>query len=93
MVYHRDEFFTLIADKIAVRDYIKLTMGEEYLIPLLGVFNKPEDIDFDRLPEAFVMKCNHDSGSAIVCDDKKTLNRKYINQHFHQRLKRNPYYT
>lgn len=93
MLFQKNDFFTLIADKIAVRDYIELTLGKEHLAPLLGVYDKPESINLEELPDKFVIKCNHDSGSAIICDNKKTLNRSDIIRHFKKHLKRNPYYT
>ena len=60
-----------LADKYLVREWIKQIIGEEYLIPLLGVYDKFEEIDFDKLPDKFVIKCNHDSGSVSLCDKKK----------------------
>ena len=62
-----------LVDKLAVREYIKENIGEEYLIPLIAVYDRFEDIRFEQLPDKFVIKCNHDSGSCIVCKDKKTL--------------------
>ena len=93
MVNQRSDFFTLVADKISVRDYVELAIGPDYLVPLLGVFEKPEEIEFSRLPLSFVMKCNHDSGSAIICNNKYDLDLENVMRHFKQHLKRNPYYT
>jgi len=62
-----------LADKYAVRDWVKEKIGEQYLIPLLGVWDKFEDIDFDSLPQKFVLKCNHGSGYNIVVTDKAKL--------------------
>ena len=53
---------SIVSDKLLVRDYVKDKIGEEYLIPLLGSWEKYDDIDFSQLPEQFVLKCNHDSG-------------------------------
>ncbi len=63
-----------MADKYLVRDWVKEKVGEEYLIPLLGVYDKFEDIDFDKLPNQFVIKCNHGSGYNIIVKDKSKLN-------------------
>ena len=71
-LYDRKPEYTQMVDKYAVREYIKNTIGEEYLIPLLGVWDSFDEIDFDALPNQFVLKCNHDSGSVIICKDKKT---------------------
>lgn len=74
-LYDRKEKYTILQDKLLVRDYVKETIGEEYLIPLLGAWDKGEDIDFDSLPEQFVLKCNHDCASVIICRDKSKLNQ------------------
>ncbi|KLI14636.1 ATP-grasp fold amidoligase family protein, partial [Brachyspira hyodysenteriae] len=71
--YH-DPLMTICADKYAVREYIKETIGEEYLIPLIGVWDKVEDIDFNSLPNQFVLKVNWGSGQNIIVKDKSTLN-------------------
>lgn len=55
-----------MVDKYLVRKYIADKIGEEYLIPLLGVYNGAEEIDVDQLPEEFVIKCTHDSGSVVL---------------------------
>ena len=65
---------TKCADKYLVREYIKETIGEEYLIPLIGVWDKVEDIDFDNLPNQFVLKVNWGSGQNIIVKDKSQLN-------------------
>ena len=72
-LHDRNPAYTQMVDKYAVREYIKNTIGEEYLIPLLGVWDSFDEIDFNELPEQFVLKCNHDSGSVIICKDKKTF--------------------
>jgi len=57
---------TRLADKYAVRDWVKEKIGEQYLVPLLGVWDRFDDIDFDKLPEKFALKCNHGSGYNII---------------------------
>lgn len=69
-LYDRNPKYTELVDKYAVRKYIEDTIGEEYLIPVIGVWNSPDDIEFDTLPEEFVLKCTHDSASVIICRDK-----------------------
>lgn len=66
----RNPKYSQLADKYLVRDYVAKIIGEDYLIPLLGVWENPNDISFDTLPEQFVLKCNHDSASVIICKDK-----------------------
>lgn len=74
-LYNRKPEYTMMVDKYAVREYIANTIGEEYLIPLLGVWDNANDIDFDKLPNQFVLKCNHNSGlGMVICKDKSQLN-------------------
>lgn len=73
-LYNRNPKYTMMVDKYLVRDYIKDQLGEEYLIPLLGVWDAPDDIDFDALPDRFVLKCNHNSGKGMyICKDKSKI--------------------
>ena len=72
-LYDRNPAYTQMVDKYAVREYIKNTIGEEYLIPLLGVWDSFDEIDFDELPNQFVLKTNHDSGTVVICKDKKNI--------------------
>lgn len=74
-LYDNSELKTKLADKYAVREWVKKKIGESYLIPLLGVYDKPEDINYDLLPNEFVIKCNHGSGMNIVVKDKSTLDK------------------
>ncbi len=74
-LYDRQEKYTMMADKYLVRNFIKEKIGEQYLVPLLGVWDKAEDIDFSELPNQFVLKCNHNSGTGMCfCHDKDKLN-------------------
>jgi len=82
-----------LADKYEVRKFVSNSIGEEYLIPLLGVWNKFEDIDFSKLPEQFVLKCNHDSNSVVICKDKTTFNIKKSREKLNKCLKRKFYYA
>lgn len=73
-LYYRRPDYTMMADKFAVRPYIAGKIGEEHLVPLLGVWDTPDDIDFDALPDQFVLKCNHNSGLGLcICKDKSKL--------------------
>lgn len=71
-LYDRRTEYTIMADKYKVREYIARKIGEEHLIPLLGVWDSPDEIDFAALPNEFVLKCNHDNG-VIICQDKNRL--------------------
>lgn len=78
-LYDRKPEYTMMVDKYKVREYIKEKLGEEYLIPLLGVWDKAEDINFDKLPNRFVLKCNHNSGLGMyICKDKSKLTENQI---------------
>ena len=72
-LYNHDPLITKCADKYLAREYIKEKIGEEYLIPLLGVWDKAEDIDFDLLPNQFVLKVNWGWGQNIIVKDKTKL--------------------
>jgi hypothetical protein len=78
-----------MADKLLVRDYIAEKLGAQHLIPLLGVWDDPDDIDFDALPQQFVLKCNHNSGLGMcICKDKSKLDeketKKLLNKWIHE---------
>ena len=74
-LHDRKPEYTIMVDKYRVREYIAKTIGEQYLIPLLGVWDSPEEIDFEALPDQFVLKCNHNSGLGMcICKDKSKLN-------------------
>lgn len=72
-LYDSTPIKTRLADKYLVRDWVKEKIGEQYLIPILGVYDKFEDIDFAKLPNQFVIKCNHGSGWNIIVTDKSKL--------------------
>lgn len=91
-LYNRNPIYTKMVDKYEVREYIKKTIGEEYLIPLLGVYDKIEDINFDELPNRFVLKTTHDSGTVVICKDKKTFDKKNAIKKLKKRLKRKYFY-
>lgn len=80
---------TKLADKYLVRDWIKEKIGEEYLIPLLGVWDRFEDIDFDTLPDQFVLKANHGSGWNVIVKDKESLNIEATRTKFNNWMKKN----
>lgn len=91
-LHDRNEAYIKMVDKAAVKNYVAKKIGEKYIIPTLGVYDSFDGIDFDTLPDKFVIKCTHDSGSVIVCKDKKKLDRKATRRMFNKALKRNLYY-
>lgn len=75
-IYEKNDLYPTLVDKYAVREYIKKVIGEEYLVPLLGVWDDPREIDWDSLPDKFVLKIVNGSHTNIVCTDLKKLDRK-----------------
>lgn len=71
--YYKHPLITECCDKYRVRDYVKRMGCEEMLNDLIGVWNNPDEINFDKLPNKFVLKCNHGAGYNIICDDKTQL--------------------
>lgn len=88
-VYDRNPNYIMMVDKLAVKEYIAKKIGERYVIPTLGIWSSPEEIDFDSLPEKFVLKCNHDSHSVIVCKDKSKLDINKTKEHLAKCLRTN----
>jgi hypothetical protein len=76
-----------LSDKYAVRDWVKNKIGEKYLIPILGVWDRYEDIDFDTLPKQFVLKTNHGSGTNLIVKDKSKINHRRVSRMFTEWLK------
>ena len=72
-LYDRRPEYTMMVDKYAVKDYVEGIIGKEHIIPTLGVWNSFEDIDFNSLPDQFVLKCTHDSGGLVIVTDKSQL--------------------
>ena len=87
---HRPEY-TVLVDKFAAKQYVAEKIGEEYVIPLLGVWDRAEDVDFDALPERFVLKTTHDSGGIVVCKDKSSLDIEAAKKKLKKFLHRNYY--
>lgn len=90
-LHDRDPKHITLVDKYAVREYVEKLIGKEYLIPLLGLWDRAEDIDFDILPNQFVLKPTHDSGSTIICTDKSTFDKVAAIKHLDKAIKRDFY--
>lgn len=73
-VYDHNPEYTKMVDKYEAKKYVASIIGEEYIIPTLGVWDSVDEIDWESLPKQFVLKCTHDSGGLVVCRDKKKLN-------------------
>lgn len=91
-LYDRKSIYTTMVDKYAAKKYVAGIIGEEYIIPTLGVWDQFDDIDFDALPEQFVLKTTHDSGGIVICRNKKTFDMEKARRKIEWSLKREFYY-
>lgn len=91
-LYDRNPLYTKMVDKYEVKDYVAKLIGEQYIIPTIGVWNRFVDIDFDTLPEKFVLKCTHDSAGIVICKDKTKFDYKEAKCKLEKSLKQNYYY-
>ena len=92
-LYDRKPIYTQMSDKYAVREFITEKIGEDYLIPLVGgPWNSVEEIDFDSLPEKFVLKTTHDSGGVVICRDKANFDIDAAKTKLAKKMKKNYFY-
>lgn len=91
-IHDRKELYTRLVDKYEAKKFIEKVMGKEYVIKTLGVWDKFEDIDFDKFPNKFVLKCTHDSGGGIICRDKTNLDMEAAEQKLNKSLADNYYW-
>ena len=91
-LYDHNPLYTKIADKYEVKEYIASRVGDEYVIPTIGLWEHFEDIDFETLPNQFVLKTTHDSGGVIIVKNKKQLELNAIRRKMNNSLRRNYYY-
>ncbi|MBF2746879.1 glycosyl transferase [Enterobacter bugandensis] len=93
LVYDHNNLYTMLADKLAVREYVASRTTRVKVVPLIGVYRRFSHIDFSILPDQFVLKCNHDSGSTIICTNKNQFNYRQARKKLTLALKKNLYYT
>lgn len=92
-LYNRRPEYTQMVDKVEAKKYAAAIIGEEHIIPTLAVYDRVEDIDFEALPNKFVLKCNHNSGLGMyVCKDKNSMDEALVKKNLHKGLKED-YYT
>ena len=91
-LYDRNPSYVGLVDKKEFKTYIREVLGSEYVVPTLGVWDCVEEIEWDKLPERFVLKCTHDSGSAIICKDKATFDIEAACKKLSNDLKKNFYW-
>lgn len=90
-LYDRNPIYSLFVDKYEVKQYVNSVLGSGYTIDTIGLWNNPQEINFDNLPNKFVLKCTHDSGSIVICKDKRNFDKKAAIQKLNEALKRNYY--
>ena len=89
-LYNHKPEYTIMVDKVKAKEYVAKLIGEEHIIPTLGVWDDPDDIDFDALPDQFVLKCNHNSGTGMcICRDKSKLDLEKVKAELRKGLKEN----
>lgn len=91
-IYDRNPLYTKISDKYEVREYVKNLIGEQHLTKLYGVWETPDEIDFDLLPNKFVLKVNNDSGGVIICRNKSEANINEIRKNIKKRMRKKFYF-
>ena len=91
-LYNRCPQYTQYVDKYSVREFVSNKIGDKYLIPLLGVWDTVSDIEFDKLPRKFVIKCTHDSGSVVLCKDKDSFDQKACVSRLSKKMGRSLYW-
>lgn len=92
LYYWNPKSTKLLVDKYEVKKWVVERLGKEYVIPTLGIYNCFDEIDFDLLPERFVLKCTHDSGSVLIVNDKKKFDMDLARVKLSQALKMNYYW-
>lgn len=88
-LYDRNPLYTTLVDKAAVKPWVAERIGADHVIPTLGVWDSFDAIDFDQLPEKFVLKCTHDSGSVVFCKGKQDFDREAAREILMRCLERN----
>ena len=91
-LYNHDPSYPKMADKLAMRGFVEKKAGAGHSVPVLGVWDCFDEIDFSSLPDTFVLKCNNDSGHYVICRDKRTMDMKAARKTITEGLKTNYYY-
>lgn len=91
-LYNRKPEYTIMVDKYEVKKYVASLFGDKYVIPTIGVWDAPEEINFEKLPKKFVLKCNHNSGLGMcICKDKENLDLNKVRKNLKRGLRQNYY--
>ncbi len=94
-LYDRKPNYPKLVDKAEAKDYVAGIIGDEYIIPTLGVWNHPEDIDWDNLPDRFILKTTHGGGGSgvVICNDKSQFDKKMAIDKLNRSMKQDIYAT
>ena len=90
-LYDRNPAYTKMVDKYEAKKYVAGVIGDQYIIPTLGVWDSFDEIDFNALPDRFVLKCTHDSGGIVICKSKKDLDMAAARKKLEKSLKNDFY--
>lgn len=92
-LYNRKAEYTMMVDKYSVKNIVASLIGEKYVIPTLGVWDSPEQIEWDVLPDKFVLKTTHGGGNSgvVICKDKNTFDRNKALQKLQKSMKQDIY--
>ncbi len=91
-IHDRRPEYSVMVDKARSKEYVANKIGENHVIPTLGVWNSFDEIDFEKLPNQFVLKCTHDSGGLVICKDKNTFDYEAARKKINTSLKVNYYW-
>ena len=91
-LYDRKPIYSIMVDKYDAKKYVSNIIGEEYVIPTIGIFDSFDDINFDSLPNQFVIKCTHDSGGLFIVKDKANLDIEEVRKKINRCFKTNYFY-
>lgn len=92
-LHDRNPLYTDLVDKVAVKNWVGGIIGKQYVVPTYGVWENADAIDFDALPDRFVIKTNHDSGGTFICRDRNAFDSEAVRRQLSERLKNNFYYA
>jgi len=91
-IYDRNPYYSQLVDKLAVKKIVSQKIGKEHVIPTLAVWDNAAAIDLSILPDQFVLKCTHDSGSVIVCKNKNTINKEKMLKRIDGNMRKDPFW-
>ena len=91
-LHDHNPMYSMLVDKYRVKDYVAKMIGPEHVIPTIAVYNSVDEIDLDKLPNQFVLKCNHDSGSVVICRDKSKFDLETAKQRLAKAMQHNFYW-